>query len=167
MPRGVKLGATRGKYAIQPNNRQKTAVQGFLDGRKWAEALRLAGYSHKTTLHFSKKDFLESRGVKTLLNQLGDVAMQRFGMSLPDKIVSGYLDGIDATRVVNAGKKTRKYPDFIVRKAYLDKLCEFLGWTDSKSYQPEQHNTFNFFSGSQEERSRFNEKFKAFLKAHG
>lgn len=168
MPRGVKLGTRRGKYAIEPNKRQKTAVQAFLDGHKWAEALRLAGYSHKTALHLTKKDFIKSRGAQAYFKQLGDKAMKRFGISLPDKIMQGYFDGIEAMKVVATGGIAREYPDLVTRKTYLDRFAEFFGWTKHKLSRVDQYNAYNFFSGvGEQERNNFNEKFKAFLKSDG
>lgn len=132
MTTGVKPGSMRGYYAVGPTEKQRKAIDGYLKGRKWTEALRVAGYSKLSALHYSKKEFFNSRGAQKFVTQIDRKAAQRFGESLPDKVMEGYLDGLEATKSVKLGQRLVENPDWVTRKQFLDRFSEFFGWIQAR-----------------------------------
>lgn len=122
----------RGHYAVEPTNKQRAVVDGYLKGLRWAEALRTAGYSESSALHYSKKEFLNNKGVQRYITRINGKAEQRFGESLPDKVMEGYLDGLEATKLVKVGQRAVESPDWMTRKQFLDRFAEFFGWVQAR-----------------------------------
>jgi len=136
MQKGVKLGVTRGHYAVELT-RQQAVIYWYLKGLKWTEALRSAGYNESSALHYSKKEFLNSAGVQRYISRIGRKAELRFGESLPEKVINlltlpCYLDGLEAAKPVKGSQGTVESPDWMTRKQYLDKFVEFFGWIQTK-----------------------------------
>lgn len=149
----------------KPSNLQKRAVENILSGRfkSRAAAMRDAGYS-KTTSHRPTEKLARSKGVQAYLEQLGGEAMKRWNMSIQDKVMSTYLDGLEATKLV--GKNAVEHPDYIARKMFADSFANFFGWQRTGIAMPGggiQNNQFNFFSLPEPDKQEFNETFKRFL----
>lgn len=110
-----------------PTPLQKRAIDNIVSGRfrSNAAAMRDAGYSRTTSLRALEK-LGRSKGVEVYLKSLGAEALRRWNMSIQEKVIEVYLDGLDATRLV--GRKNIEYPDWKVRLATADKFSEFLGW---------------------------------------
>jgi len=152
------------KLKVKPTAKQIRAVDNILSGKfkSLKGAMEEAGY--KSGTNEPSRVLLRSRGVEIYLAGLDKLARRRFGVHLQPLLMERYLDGIDATRMVRVGKNRSKlHPDFAVRKTYIDRLSEFLGWTQAPNTQaPGQQ--YNFFMFGKQEREDFNEKFKEFLK---
>jgi len=153
------------KKEIHPTFMQKTAVDAILSGKSKTVAggMRLAGYA-EPTIHKSKEDLVKSRGVQEYLKTFSKVSKKRWNLSIQDKVMATYVDGLEATKLV--GKDAVEHPDYIARKMFADKFSEFFGW--SKAVMPfgggqVNNNQFNFFSLPEPEREQFNETFKHFL----
>src|SRR3990167_1627478 len=146
----------------KPTIKQKRAVQNILGGqfRNVAEAMRDAGYS-QTTSHRPKEKLANAKGVQAYLEQLGGKAIQKFGMSLEDKVAETYLEGLTATKLY--GKNAIEHPDWAARKSFADALASFLGWTKDQSQVGNIHRQFNYFGVSEDQRDVFNKKFSDFL----
>lgn len=163
MTKGVKPGTTRGHYVVEATEKQRAVIDGYLKGLGWTEALRVAGYNDSSALHYSKKEFLNSKGVQRYISQINKHAQKRFGESLPDKVMRVYFDGLEATKAVKLGQQTEERPDWLARKSFADKFSEFFSW--SKEQVPTgTQNQYNFFSVPEKERDEFNQKFKEFLR---
>mgnify|MGYP001580598595 FL=1 len=128
MKKGVRLGAIRGHYAVEPTNKQRAVIDGYLKGLKWAEALRASGYGESSALHYSKREFSNSKGVQEYIGRIGRRAELRFGESLPEKVMDCYLNGMEATKLVKLGQRMVESPDWMTRKQFLDRFAEFFGW---------------------------------------
>lgn len=103
------------------------AVNNILSGdfKSTAPAMRDAGYSKRSSLN-SRHTLFNRRGVQVYIESLFEIARRRWGMSLPEKVMLVYLDGLEATKRI--GRKAVEFPDWVTRKAYLDTLAGFLGW---------------------------------------
>lgn len=165
MTRGVKSGTTREHYAVEAMEKQRAVIDGYLRGQSWTEALRVAGYNETSALHYSKKEFLNSKGVQRYINQMDNEAQKRFGESLPDKVMGVYFDGLEATKAIKVGQQTEERPDWLARKSFADKFSEFFGWS-REQVPTETQNQYNFFSIPKSEQETFNQKFKEFLRTH-
>jgi len=151
------------KYKVKVTEKQRRAVDNIVTGKfKTAPpAMRDAGY----TLESSKepdKNLFSRRGVELYLKTLSKVCKNRFNLSLQDKVMTTYLDGLEATKLY--GKNAIEHPDTMARIASADRFAEFFGW--KRGVVPtasQQFNQFNFFSIDQEEQKRFNDNFKNML----
>ena len=146
----------------KPSPLQKRAVDNVLSGnfKSVASAMREAGYS-ETTSHRPAEKLARSKGVQAYLEQLGGKAIQKFGMSLEDKVAETYLEGLTATKLY--GKNAIEHPDWTARKSFADALASFLGWTKDQSQVGNIHRQFNYFGVSEDQRDVFNKKFSDFL----
>ena len=143
---------------------QKRAVDNIISGRfkSIAEAMREAGYANSTSLRANEK-LAKTKGVQAYLEQLDVVARKAWNMSIQDKVMLTYLEGLEAT--TRKGKDADvEVADFAVRKAYADKFAEFYGWARGEVPSGGLHQQFNFFGISEEQREAFNNNFKGFLK---
>ena len=145
---------------VKPTEKQIKAINGVLVGKKPAQALTDAGYSSKTSSHF-KQNFFQSQGVTQYLAKMNKVSLQKFKMNLDDKLIDVYLSGLEATKL--HGRNAIEHPDWLARKAFADKLSEFMGWTKEDKFQT-ANNQFNFFSFPEEEKRDFNAEFVKFVK---
>lgn len=164
MARGVKSGTMRGHYAIEPTKKQRTVIDSYLKGLPWTEALRVAGYNESSALHYSKKEFLNGKGVQRYISLMGAKAEQRFGESLPDKVMDVYLEGLEATKAVKVGQQTKEVPDWSARKSFADKFSEFFGWS-REQVSTETQNQYNFFSVPKSEQETFNQRYKEYVRS--
>src|SRR3989344_1997291 len=146
----------------KPSSLQKRAVDNVLSGnfKSVAEAMREAGYSGTTSYRPSEK-LAKSKGVQAYLKQLGDKAIQKFGMSLEDKVLEVYLEGLDAQKPY--GKSAELFPDHIIRLQFADRFAYFFGWAKDQSQVGKIHQQFNYFGISEDQRDVFNKKFSDFL----
>lgn len=165
MTKGVKSGTMREHYDVEATEKQRAVIDGYLKGLPWTEALRAAGYNRSSALHYSKKEFLNSKGVQRYISQMDKHAQKRFGDSLPDKVMEVYFDGLEATKAVKVGQQTEEVPDWSARKSFADKFSEFFGWS-REQVPTETQNQYNFFSVPKSEQEAFNQKFKEFLRKH-
>lgn len=149
------------KQVIQTTPKQKRAVDNVLSGKfnSKAAALRDAGYSDESAQVSSR--VLASEGIKQYLKSFSKSAMKRWNMTIEEKIVSVYMDGLDATKLY--GKSAIEHPDHLARKSYADKLSEFFSWSQSPQLAKQQFQQFNFFTTPEKDREVFNDKLKGFL----
>jgi|SRR3990167_501372 len=147
----------------KPSSLQKRAVDNVLSGnfKSVAEAMREAGYSGTTSYRPSEK-LAKSKGVQAYLKQLGDKAIQKFGMSLEDRVLEVYLEGLDAQKPY--GKNAELFPDHMTRLQFANSFASFFGWQKDQTREGKVQQQFNFFNTtSEEERNAFNKKFNDFL----
>ena len=146
----------------KPSPLQKRAVDNVLSGnfKSVAEAMRDAGYSG-TTSHRPSEKLVKSKGVQAYLEQLGDKAIQKFGMTLEEKVAEVYLDGLSAEKPY--GKDAQLFPDHITRLSFASKFSVFFGWTEDQSKGGRIHQQFNYFGISDDQKEVFNKKFGDFL----
>ena len=116
-------------YKVKPTRKQKLAVENILSGkfRSTAEAMRAAGYSVKSSFN-SKHILADRKGVQNYVRTLSIELQNRWNMSVQDKVLEVYLNGLDATRPTYKGNR---YPDHLVRLRFADRLAEFFGWIES------------------------------------
>ena len=154
------------KNRVRVTLKQKQAVDNIISGqfKSVATAMRDAGYSAVSATHPAHA-LMNRRGVEAYLAKLDELSQRKFNLSLPDKVMETYMDGLDATKVVRICKQTEERPDWLVRKAFADKFSEFFGWSKESS-APTSQNQYNFFSVSQEERDSFNQRFKEFMRKY-
>lgn len=112
---------------IKPTKRQRQAVDNILSGdyRSVAEAMRAAGYSEKSSYN-PKHTLANRKGVQNYIESLSDSAQKRWNMSLDEKVMDVYLDGLDAIKL--HGKKGIEHPDYKMRLEYANKVTELLSW---------------------------------------
>ena len=149
-----------GHNRVKPTEKQIKAINGVLSGKNPSQAMTGAGYSRKTTSH-TKQNFFHSQGVLQYLAKMDKESLMRFNMNLGDKLVSVYVGGLEATKL--HGRNAIEHPDWIARKAFADKLAEFMGWTKEDKTRT-FNNQYNFFAVPLEEREDFNIKFGQFVK---
>lgn len=147
---------------VKPTEKQIKAINGVLVGKKPTQALTEAGYSPKTSSH-AKQNFFHSQGVLQYLAKMDKESLMRFNMNLGDKLVSVYVSGLESTKL--HGRNAIEHPDWLARKAYADKLAEFMGWTKEDKFQT-TNNQFNFFEIPLKEREDFNIKFGQFVRSY-
>lgn len=111
----------------KPTKKQREAVNNVLSGeyKSIAKAMRAAGYSEKSSYN-PKHTLANRKGVQNYIGSLSDSAQKRWNMSLDEKVMDVYLDGLDATKL--HGKKGVEYPDYKMRLEYANKVAEFLSW---------------------------------------
>ena len=147
----------------KPSPLQKRAVDNVLSGnfKSVASAMREAGYS-ETTSHRPSEKLAGSKGVQAYLKQLGGKAIQKFGMSLEDKVLEVYLEGLDAQKP--HGKNAKLSPDHMTRLQFADRFTSFFGWSNNQTRDGKVQQQFNFFNTiSEEEGNAFNKQFNDFL----
>ena len=155
----------------EPTVMQKTAVNNVLSGdfkRKDGmpdvpAAMRGAGYSKETSTS-TKKNLFKCFGVQLYLKRLDDTAKKRWKVSLPDKVMQTYMEGLDATKLY--GKDAIEHPDWANRKAFADKFSEFFNWSQAMAAPVGGFNQFNFFAIDEDQRNKFNNNFKGFLQQY-
>lgn len=151
--------------AVGPTRKQKRAVDNILSGKFKSKkaAMVEAGYSELVASD-PKKKLVDTKGVNTYIKQLDLQARERWNKSIREKVMDVYADGLDATKLY--GKQGLEHPDHMTRKAFADRLAEFFGWDHSGDQlgRPAQYQQFNFFSVDDKRRSKFNEKFKEFVR---
>lgn len=149
-------------YNAKPTLKQKKAVDNILSGefRSVAAAMRDAGYSEKSS--FNPKHTLANRsGVQEYVESLSRIARKRWDMSLPDKVMETYLDGLEATKLYT--RKAIEHPDYVTRLAFANTIAEFFGWIQSFTSR-KKNNIVNFFGTDEKERMHFNKEFSSFTK---
>lgn len=154
------------KNRVRATLKQKKAVDNIVSGqfKSIAAAMKDAGYSAVSASHPAHA-LMDRRGVEVYLEKLDEISQRRFNLSLRDKVMETYMDGLDATKIARIGKQTLERPDWAVRKSFADKFSEFFGW--SKEQVPsETQNQYNFFSVGPSEREAFNQKYKLFLRSY-
>lgn len=160
----VRYNIARMPRVSKPTQLQKRAIDNIVSGRfkSIAEAMREAGYSANTS-HRPREKLAMSKGVQAYIESLSKVAKKRWNMSIEQKVALVFLEGLEATKLV--GRNAEKvHPDFAVRKIYADSFAKFFGWVQGEVPSGDIHQQFNFFGISEEDRERFNTKFKSFLK---
>ena len=152
-----------GKTAITPTPFQKKVVDNVLSGKYKSKykALRAAGAS-KYTARQPGHYFKNSKGIQLYLERLEKRTKERYGMTLRDKTVDVLTEGLDATKQTKEGE----HPDYQVRKQYVDKLLELMGYEGRESINPlsSKNTQVNFFMTSKEEQEDFNGQFKRMMK---
>ena len=128
----------------KPTPMQKQAVDNVISGQfvrkngkpNVSAAMRGAGYA-ESSVHKATETLGKAKGVQAYLKELGGEAMKRWNMSVQDKVMDVYLDGLDATRLF--GKDAIEHPDHLTRKAFADRFSEFFGWVQSAQLPPGSH----------------------------
>lgn len=140
-------------------NLQKRAVDNIMSGeyKSKSAAMIAAGYSKRVSR--TPSQVISSPGVQEYLKNFEQKAVVRFGMSLDQKIMDVYLDGLDADRPL--GNLGDIMPDHKVRKDFADTIQESRGMMKSKAKGGQ---VFNFFMFDKESRSTFNEVFNSFVR---
>lgn len=136
-----------------PTQKQKRAVDNILSGKfeNNRQALKSAGYSNNIPV----STVLQSDGVKNYVAGFEKKALVKFGMSLDDKLMDVYLDGLTAE--TPKGDK-----DFRIRKDYADTVSQMKGYLKAKD---EGNKTqINFFQVNRQEQEDFNKQFLEFIK---
>src|SRR3990167_6525182 len=147
----------------KPTPMQRQAVDGVLSGKfkKVRQAMRDAGYT-EASVHNADRVIGKAKGVEAYLRELGGEAMKRWHMSIQEKVMSVYMDGLDAKKLY--GKDAIEYPDHLARKAFADRFAEFFGWVQTAQLSPGSRiQQFNFFGIADEKRKEFNTNFNKFL----
>src|SRR3990167_1341082 len=163
------------KYKAKPTQRQMKAVDGILiEGKPAAVAMRDAGYTPKTA-DTPNHNLAMKKGVQAYLETLEKKVVKRFNISLKDKVMETYLEGLEASKehpqIVGRdeyGKpvyKYRKTPDHQLRGQFADRFARFFGWVDAnRQPSPSKMQQFNFFAVPEQEQKKFNNRFHDFLK---
>ena len=140
------------------NPMQKKALDNIMSGKfKTKKAAMLdAGYSESVSATKAHRLASSPSGQDHLQN-FGEKAKMKFGMTIESKLQDTYLDGLDADRPWG---KNDLIPDYKVRKDYADKVAEMLGWIRSTTKSDVQ---FNFFVMDKKDRSKFNRMFSDFV----
>lgn len=158
---------------IEPTQMQRQAVDNIVSGKfvkksgkpDLGKAMRDAGYSQQSSLH-PKIALAEKKGVQAYVEQLGEKAKTKWGMSMEDKVMDVYLEGLDAQKPF--GKDAVLFPDHPTRKLFADRLAEFMGWVQPIAIMGSGNKVqnFNFFSLPEQKRQAFNTNFDQFLKKY-
>lgn len=154
------------RRAVTVTDLQKRAVDNILSGdyASASKAMVAAGYS-PTSSKDPRYLLFERSGVKAYLAELEQKSKKKYGMSMAEKTIDVYMGGLEATKLY--GKDALEHPDYAVRKAYADKLTEFMGWHGSSGENPIKSNKTqinNFFVTPKEEQESFNKDFKQFMR---
>ena len=142
---------------------QKKAVDLILSGKAKSlhQAMKMAGYSDGTAKTPSK-NLVRQKGVQLYLSRANNKAMERWNESIQDKVMDVYTDGLDATRLY--GKNAVEHPDHMTRLQFADRFSRFFGWEKTIDDDAKKFNQFNFFNVSKEDRDKYKERLKEFLK---
>src|SRR3989344_352371 len=111
----------------KPTKRQKKAIDGIVfDGKSKFQAMKDAGYSHNCA-KYPKHILGNAKGVREYLQTLNKTCVNRFSMTLENKVMQVYLDGLDAQQLTKYGE----YPDHKVRLAFADRFARFFNWIEN------------------------------------
>lgn len=148
------------KYDVSPTKKQVMAVDNLLSNKfkTKSAAIQAAGLSPK----YCSSDFMGKVGVQLYLRKIGKSFKNRYGKSLPYKVMETYADGLQATKLY--GKDGIEHPDYSVRKSYADAFSEFFGWKHQSVPAGTKIQQNNFFSVPKIEQEKFNSDFKDFLR---
>jgi len=91
------------------------------------------------------------------------VLMEKRGLSL-GRLLDVLDEGLKAKKLVATRKGSIKIEDHSVRHKYLETAAKWLGIEREQVSSQISYSQYNFFSISEEERERFNESFKKFLR---
>ena len=147
-----------------PTPKQKLAVDNILSGRFKTKtaALQDAGYSDRVSRR-PAETLGRARGVQIYLKTLDERSRKKFTMDIREKMMDVYFEGISATKLVRGSRsRYKEWPDWMARKAFVDRLAEFVGWLQPAA-PPSGHTQYNFFMVDEAKRAEFNEKFKSFI----
>ena len=147
-----------------PTPRQKLTTDLILSGKAKSvpDAMRQAKYSD-SSVHNATKVFVRSKGVEAYLNSLDEKSREKFGMSIQDKVMNVYYEGLEATKLF--GKRAVEYPDHPTRISAADRMAKFFGWeTSGIEDEGKQFNQFNFFDVKPEKQKEFQDNLKKFIK---
>ena len=135
-------------YNVKPTARQKRAIDNILSGgfKTIASAMREAGYSIRSS-HNPKHILANRRGVQNYIQSLPNTARKRWGITLQEKVLDVYLDGLDAIKL--HGKEGNEHPDYIIRLDYANKISEFIGWLQPRHFSRKLTSIHNFFEANQ------------------
>ncbi len=129
MTKGVKIGTKRGGYDVYPTTKQVIALEQYLlKGRKWVDALRVAGYGERAAKHLSKKEFRKRSGVKRYFIELDQEFTRVSGTSLSEKIVEVFSDCLESTVLVSTVDGLVETPDWKIRLKTANQLAGWFGW---------------------------------------
>ncbi len=117
------------KNRVRATPKQMKAVDNIVSGRfrSTAAAMRDAGYSSVSATHPAHV-LMNSRGVEAYLTMLDEKSQRKYNLNLGDKIMEGYLEGLEATKPLKLGQRVVEIPDWMTRKQFLDRFAEFFGW---------------------------------------
>jgi len=144
---------------IQATDLQIKAVDNVLSGKfdSTAAAMRDAGYS-KTSAINPWLNLFERKGVQWYLEKINREYKQGTGITLPDKVMKVYTEGLDA-------KDKEGLTDHNTRKKFADEFSKFFGWKTEQQELPHQMNQYNFFSTNKDKQGEFNKNLKRFLRS--
>jgi hypothetical protein len=157
----------------KPTPQAVDAVNNIISGKfkSKKEAMMDAGYSITSAQH-PRQALIETKGVQEYLKTLSMISKRKYGLSLGDKVMKTYFDGLDANKRVGRDADV-VVEDWQARKSSADALAEFLGlkkgiapYAAGASGPPINNTQFNFFSVPQEERKKWNENLKGFLASY-
>ena len=156
---------SKGRVAYGPTLMQKKAVDGIInEGKSAYRAMVDAGYS-KSVADKPKPRLAERDGVKIYLQTLEQKALKRFKMSLKDKVMETFLNGIDANKYYE--RTGVEYPDHKTRGEFADRFARFFGWVENAHEEKvSKLQQFNFFAVPPEEQTKFNGRFQKFIKQY-
>lgn|SRR3990167_5924886 len=153
------------KIAYGPTQMQKAAIDGIItEGKSAQRSMKDAGYSEDAAAN-PKQNLAQREGVRMYLETLDKKAINRFKMSLKDKAMEVFLDGLDANKMLE--KLGIEYPDHKERREFALIFARFFGWVE-QSNQPQvsKSQQFNFFTVEKKEQDTFNGRFRDFLKKY-
>ena len=143
--------------------KQKMAVDAIISGKAKSKmgAMRIAGYSKSSTNDAVTRLF-NGGGIKKYLAELDRKSREKFGLTIQDKVMETYLNGLDATKLY--GKKAKEHPDHLARIAYADRFSKFFGWEKTGiEDKANEYNQFNFFQVKPEDQKKFHTNLKEFI----
>lgn len=149
---------------VLPTAKQKLATDMILSGKAVSvpDAMRKAGYSDSSA-HNATKVFTRSQGVDIYLKSLDALSRKKFGMSIQDKVMNVYYEGLEATKLF--GKEGIEHADHPTRILAADRMAGFFGWNKvGVEDETKQFNQFNFFNVKQDKQKEFQSNLKEFLK---
>ena len=147
------------KYKVKTTPLQKKGVDNIMSGnyKSKKDAIKAAGMSD-TTAH-NPQLFVKQKGVQAYLKTFEQKAVVKFGMSLDEKIMDVYLDGLDADKPL--GKHGEVIQDHKMRKEFADTIQESRGMMKSKQGGAQIN---YFFMFDKESRSQFNDAFSEYVR---
>lgn len=160
----LKIPKRKRGHVILPTAKQKLATDLLLSGKASSvpDAMRQAKYS-PSSVNNSGKVFVRSQGVEVYLKSLDEKSREKFGMSIQDKVMNVYYEGLEATKLF--GKEAIEHPDHPTRISAADRMASFFGWQKlGIEDESKQYNQFNFFNVKPEKQKLFQENLKSFIK---
>lgn len=150
---------------LQPSERQKRAVDNVISGKFHSKRQALLDAGYDKTVADRPSQVFKSHGVQVYLKTLSKISKKRYSLSLQDKVMLTYLDGLDATKLY--GKEGREHPDWMARKQFADSLADLMKFSPENPMNQKNRsgnfNQFNFFSMNERDRQNVNSTFKDFL----